>query len=123
MFGDLGFIWNDCTIEHNCYFVAKEGNIKIEIENNCMLSRNIKIMVSDGHNIFNLKDQRINASKNIIISNNTWLADNVTVLKGGMIGSHSIIGINSTLTKSIPANSIAAGNPAKIVTNNIYWEK
>jgi acetyltransferase-like isoleucine patch superfamily enzyme len=117
------FIGKDCTIGHDCYFVAKEKNTKIEIGNKCMFSRNINIMASDGHAIFNLDDQRINPSKNIIISHNTWLADNVTILKGIEIGSHSIVGINSTLTKSIPKNSIAAGNPAKIVSNDIYWEK
>ena len=117
------FIGGDCTIGHNCYFVAKENNIKIEIGNNCMLSRNIKIMASDGHTIFNQDHHRINDSKNIIISDNTWLADNVTILKGIIIGSNSIVGINSTLTKSIPSNAIATGNPAKIVTNDIYWEK
>ncbi len=117
------YIGDECVIGHNCYFVAKENHTKIKIGDQCMLSRNIKIMASDGHNIFNKEDHRINPSKDIIISNNIWLADNVTVLKGTTIGAYSIIAINATLTVSIPKNSIAAGNPAKIIKSNVYWEK
>ena len=88
-----------------------------------MLSRNVKIMASDGHTIFNKKNDRINHSKSITVSHNVWLADNVTILKGVIVGSNSVVGINSTLTKSIQKNSIAVGNPAKITTDDIYWEK
>ncbi|MBJ6926979.1 acyltransferase, partial [Vibrio cholerae] len=49
------------------------------------------------------------------------LADNVTILKGVDIGSRSIIGINSTVTKSIDQYCIAAGNPAKKIKDNINW--
>jgi acetyltransferase-like isoleucine patch superfamily enzyme len=80
-------------------------------------------MASDGHSIFNTHDGRINYSKSIILSNNIWLADNVTILKGVTIGEYSVIGINSTLTKPIPENSIAVGNPAQIIANNTYWEQ
>ncbi len=116
-------IGDDCVIGDNCYFVAKENEIKIIIDNHCMLSRNVKIMASDGHTIFNKKNDRINHSKSITVSHNVWLADNVTILKGVIVGSNSVVGINSTLTKSIPKNSIAVGNPAKITTDDIYWEK
>jgi acetyltransferase-like isoleucine patch superfamily enzyme len=88
-----------------------------------MLSRNVKVMASDGHSIFNQEHSRINPSKNIFLSNNVWLADNVTILKGTIIGAYSIVGINSTLTNSIPENSIAVGNPAHIIANDIYWKQ
>jgi maltose O-acetyltransferase len=40
---------------------------------------------------------------------------NVTVLKGVTIGEHSIIGANSVVTKDIPANCIAVGNPCNVI--------
>jgi len=50
-----------------------------------------------------------------------WLADNVTILKGVEVAEGSIVGINSTLTKSISSNVIAVGNPAKVVKDGVNW--
>lgn len=112
-------IGKDCMIGDNCYISCKEET-QIIIQDNCGLSRNVKVMTSDGHPIYQ-DGKRINLSKSITFENDIWVADNVTILKGVNIGKKSVIGINSTLTKSIPANSIAAGNPAKVIKSNISW--
>lgn len=51
----------------------------------------------------------------IIIENNVWIGEGVVVLPNVTIGENSIIGANSVVSKSIPKNSVAAGNPAKIL--------
>lgn len=51
----------------------------------------------------------------IHLKRNVWLGTGVTVLAGVTIGENSIIGSGSVVTKDIPANVIAAGNPAKVV--------
>ncbi len=51
----------------------------------------------------------------IHIQQNVFLGSNVTILKGVTIGRNSIIGNGSVVTKSIPDNVIAAGNPAKVI--------
>ena len=56
----------------------------------------------------------INA-KTIIFSDNVWLTMNVIVLAGVEIGSNTIIGSGSIVTKSILANLFAVGNPAKVI--------
>jgi len=114
-------IGKNCLIGNNTYLSTKEDDIHIIIKDNCGLSRNIKIMTSDGHPIFS-NNIRCNNPKSIIIEKNVWITDNVTILKGVNIGENSVVGINSTLTKSIPCNVIAAGNPATIIKNNITWE-
>lgn len=112
----------NCVIGQNCFISCRERNTNLKIGNDCMLSRNIKIMTSDGHDILH-DGKRINSAKNIYIGSHVWLADNVTILKGVHIGNDSIVGINSTLTKSIETNVIAVGNPAKVIQNNINWEE
>lgn len=51
----------------------------------------------------------------VSIGRNVWLGENVCILKGVQIGDNSIIGAASVVTKSIPANCIATGIPAKVV--------
>jgi acetyltransferase-like isoleucine patch superfamily enzyme len=113
-------IGKSCMIGDHCYLAVKEGT-KLILDDNCGLSRNIKIMTSDGHPIFK-NEKRINPAKDIRLGSHLWVADNVTILKGCCIGNGSVIGINSTVTKDIPANVIAVGNPARIVQENIEWQ-
>ena len=49
------------------------------------------------------------------LERNVWIGDGVIVCKGVRIGENSVIGAGSVVTKDIPANVIAAGNPAKPV--------
>ncbi len=125
----IEIIGNDCTISigkncmigDNCYLVTKEEGVKLCIGNNCGLSRNIKIMTSDGHPIYQ-NDVRINRAADVILQDDIWVADNATILKGVTIEKGSVVGINAVVTKSAPANSILAGNPAKVVKEDITWK-
>ena len=120
---------NNCTIEigaksmigDNCYLSAKEERTNLIIKEDCGLSRNVKVMTSDGHPIFQ-DSVRINPARDIVINKHTWIGDNVTILKGVSIGEGCVIGINSTVVKAIPARTVAVGNPAKVVKENITWK-
>ena len=56
-------------------------------------------------------------SLGITIGDDVWIGSNVTVLDGVTIGPHSIIGAGAVVTKDVPANTIAAGNPAKPIAD------
>lgn len=51
----------------------------------------------------------------VVIGNNVWLGNNVCVMPGVTIGDGAIIGANSVVTHDIPAYSVAAGIPAKVI--------
>ena len=55
----------------------------------------------------------------IIIGENVWIGENARICKGVTIGNGAIVAANAVVTKNVPANSIVAGNPAKIVKENI----
>lgn len=84
---------------------------KIEIGNDVRIGANC--VIADGD--FHLDDPRVGEPVPIRIEDNVWLGYGVIVMKGVTIGENSIIGMNSVVTKDIPANSIAAGSPAKVV--------
>lgn len=53
--------------------------------------------------------------KPIHIKENAWLGANVTVLPGVTIGENAVVAANSTVTKDVPANTIVAGTPARVI--------
>ncbi len=114
------YIGKNTIIGQESYITVKEQNKKVIIGKNCMFSRNVKIMGSDGHDILS-KNERINFAKDIIIGDKVWLADNVTILKGVEIGNGSVVAINSTVTKKVNEKTIVAGNPAKEIKKEITW--
>lgn len=59
-------------------------------------------------------------SNDVVIEDGAWIGANVTILGGVVIGSKSIIGAGSVVTKSIPANVIAVGNPCRSIR---IWSK
>lgn len=58
-------------------------------------------------------------SKPIVIGENVWIGENARICKGVNIGDNAIIAADSVVTKDVPANAVAAGNPAKIVKTDI----
>lgn len=53
--------------------------------------------------------------QDIYIEDDVWIAANVTILKGVTIAKGTVIGAGAVVTKSVPAYSIAVGNPAKVI--------
>ncbi len=86
----------------------------IHIGDNVMFAANVYVSDSDWHGIYN-RIRPFRCTKPVVIENNVWLGESVIVNKGVTIGENSVIGAGSVVTKNIPANSIAAGNPARVI--------
>ena len=100
-------------IGNNCGFTGTiiGAALHIKLGNNVRCGANTLITDTDWHT----DDYRTGKDKEIIIEDNVWLGYGVKVLKGVTIGKNSLIGANSVVTKDIPANVIAVGNPCKII--------
>lgn len=61
------------------------------------------------------RNKGLETAKPIIVGNNVWVGADVTVLAGVSIGDNCTIGAGSVVTKDVPNNSLALGNPCKIV--------
>ena len=97
---------------------------KVEIGSDCMFSWDVHIRNDDGHHIFDMvTGERLNRCGNLIIGNHCWIGEGCLLLKNINIGDGCVIGGKSVVTKSIPCNTIAAGNPAKIVKRGVNWER
>ena len=85
---------------------------KIIIDSSVLLGPDVKI-ISANHKFDNYEEWL--DSKPIILNKNVWIGANTVILPGVEIGSNSIIGAGSVVTKSIDTNSLVAGNPAKLI--------
>ena len=63
------------------------------------------------------RNKGLEYAKPITVGNNVWFGGGVNVLAGVTIGNDVVIGAGSVVTKDIPANSVAVGNPCKVIRN------
>lgn len=92
----------------------------IKIGNNVAISENVIIRDSDNHIL--ISDKESVSTKPIVIEDNVWIGMNVIVLKGVNIGEGAVVAAGSVVTRSVPANTLVAGVPARVVKNNIKWK-
>lgn len=98
----------------------------ISIGNRVDMNINFKVYTHDwaSHVFIGKYNQMVNSSGSVTIGNNIYFGADCTVLKGVSIGDNCIIGAGSVVTKSIPPNSVAVGNPCKVIyTLDEYFAK
>ncbi|WP_295895178.1 sugar O-acetyltransferase [uncultured Vibrio sp.] len=89
---------------------------EVNIGDNVMLAPNVQIYTA-GHPI-DVKarvEEGVEFGLSISIGDNAWLGGGVIVCPGVSIGENTVIGAGSVVTKDIPANVVAAGNPCRVI--------
>ena len=105
-------------------FVHIGATNHVEIGDNVLMGSNIYIS-DHNHGIYSGKNQTsphippvnryVSNDKKVVIGNNVWIGEFVSILPGVTIDRGSIVGANSVVTKDIPPFSIAVGTPAKVI--------
>ena len=107
-------------IRPGCRFFGESSTLEssIVIEDNVMLGSAVSIYINN-HRFDRLDipfiDQGHYPAKAVVIGRGCWIGANVVILPGVIIGENTVIGAGSVVTKSIPANVLASGNPARII--------
>lgn len=119
-------IGNDVQINDYVHIGVSSG---VTIGDNTLIAS--KVFISDhNHGSYSGENQsspyeepisRILKSQEVKIGKNVWIGEFVSILPGVTIGDGAIVGAMSTVTKDIPANSIAVGSPAKVI--KLYNER
>lgn len=119
-FGKNIFIGDDVIIGANCTFI---DNAKITIGNTVMIAPNLQIytayhpILPEDRYIFDRKsDDPLyfnTCADPVEIKDGVWIGGGVIILPGVTIGENSIIGAGSVVSRSIPDNCVAVGNPCK----------
>lgn len=111
-------IGNGVSIGEYCHLTSAN---KIKIGNGVLTGR--FVLISDNSHGFSKIDdletaplsRKIISKGPVIIEDNVWLGDKVTILPGVTVGKGSIIGANAVITKNVPPFALVGGNPAKVI--------
>lgn len=87
----------------------------ITIGEDCQIGPNVQLLTPTHPLDAKLRREKWEAAQPIVIGDNVWLGGGVIVLPGVTIGDSCVVGAGAVVTKSLPANSLAVGNPARVI--------
>ena len=112
---DYGYnieIGNNCLLNYNCTIIDV-GRVKLG--DFCLIGPNVAIYTA-GHPIHPVpRNCNFTYGVDVTIGDNVWIGGNTVICPGVKIGSNSVIGAGSVVTGDIPAWTVAAGNPCRVI--------
>ncbi|MEG2081821.1 MAG: sugar O-acetyltransferase [Oscillospiraceae bacterium] len=124
-YGNNIFFGDNCEVNMNCTFLDDN---KIIIGDNALIAPNVQIYTA--FHPTNSADRFGTATKDgsfafcktqtapVIIGNNVWIGGGSIILPGVTIGDNAVVGAGSVVTRDIPSNVIAYGNPCRVIREN-----
>jgi len=125
-YGNNIYFGNNCEVNMNCTFLDDN---RIVIGDNALIAPNVQIYTAfhPANAIDRFGEPKADGSFEfcktqtapVIIGNNVWIGGGAIIMPGVIIGDNVVIGAGSVVTKDIPSNKIAFGNPCKVYRDNI----
>lgn len=101
-------IGKNVVIMPGCLMMSAGG---ITIDDQTMIAANVQL-ISNNHDLY---ERHVITCKPIHIGKNVWIGAGATILPGVTIGDNSIVGAASVVTKDVSADTVVAGNPARVI--------
>ena len=105
------FVGENVYFNFNC--VVLDVN-KITIGSNVLFGPNVQIYSATHPMDYKVRAENLESGIPIVIGSNVWIGGGVIICPGVKIGDRSVIGAGSVVTRDIPADSFAVGNPCKV---------
>lgn len=116
-------IGENAFVGHHTHLACTEDGSQLLLGRDCMVSSYVQIRTGDSHSILDIEGQRINYAQSVRIGDHCWIGEGSKILKGVTLDGDDIVATGSIVTKSFGKNYLIAGVPAKIVKENVTWDK
>ena len=110
-YGDKISFGDRCYVNFNCTFIDG-GNI--EIGSDVLIGPNVQILTINHALQPELRLAKESYAQTVSVGDNVWIGAGAIILPGVSIGQGAVIGAGSLVTKNVPENHLAVGNPADI---------
>jgi acetyltransferase-like isoleucine patch superfamily enzyme len=104
-------IGQNVFVNQNCTFYDLGG---LDIADDVMIGPNVSI-ITTGHPLNPSQRRAATIGRPIVIERNVWIAAGATIIGGVTVGENSVVAAGSVVTKDVPPNTLAAGNPARVI--------
>ena len=104
-------IGRNVFINQNCTFYDLGG---LDIADDVMIGPNVSLITS-GHPVEPSRRRGFTIARPIVIERNVWIAAGATIIGGVTVGENSVVAAGAVVTKTVPANTLVGGNPARII--------
>lgn len=110
------------SVSRECLFLMHEPS-RCHVGYGSLFASGVTVSTSDMHPIYDRETgERLNPAENVAIGRNVWIGDGAYITKGVTIGHGSVVGARSVVTHSTPENVVVAGNPARVIRENVEWK-
>ncbi len=104
-------VGHNVFVNQNCTFYDLGG---LDIGDDVMIGPNVSIITA-GHPLDPAQRRAVTIGKPIVIGRNVWIAAGATIIGGVTIGENSVVAAGSVVTRDVPPNTLAGGNPARVI--------
>lgn len=98
-------------INQNCTFYDLRG---LELGDEVMIGPNVSLITS-GHPLEPSRRRAETVARPIVIGRNVWVAAGAIILGGVTVGENAVVAAGAVVTRDVPANTLAGGNPARVI--------
>lgn len=116
-------IGKNTFVGHHSHLACTEDGSKLIVGDDGMISSYVQIRTGDSHSILDQDGVRINNAQSVYIGNHCWLGEGSKVLKGVTLDGDVIVSTGAIVTKSYGRFLLLGGIPAKIIKDNVRWDK
>ena len=102
-------------VNHRTELVAHE---RVSLGRDCLLAWDVLVLDSDSHSV----DGGARTAP-VTIGDRVWIGCRASVLKGVTIGDGAVVAAGSVVVHDVPARALVAGNPARVVRQDVTWEE
>lgn len=102
-------------VNHRTELVAHE---RVRLGRDCLLAWDVLVLDSDSHSVDGAAP-----SAPVTIGDRVWIGCRATVLKGVTVGGGAVVAAGAVVTRDVPARTLVAGNPARVVREDVTWRE